>query len=349
LLARNVIDHLLMKLYWRERHSTGSLSDRVLWPGRTQTTRAVLQRAFSVLILLCWMFSSVSAQSNPTTSSAAPAYLNKAYAYLGVYLGDAPDGKGALVGQVVADSPAAKAGVQANDVLLRFDKTVIENAAQVYRLLGTTPTGSTVTLSIQRAGESLTLSVPVGERRVQPDACQKLYAQSELVQAEANRLRQSAEEARQRGDEKEAKQLAQQAADWASQAALERKAVDDAISEGTTGLSDCQRLGKPGRAQFGLNAISLNEQLAQFFKVKESAGWLITEVKMGGLAEQQGLKVGDCLFTVNGKRIAQLTDLNRLLNHEGELAATAVKGTAREITLVIVRDGKEQTLKFSLP
>jgi S1-C subfamily serine protease len=258
-------------------------------------------------MLLCWMFSSVSAQSNPTTSSAAPAYLNKPYAYLGVYLGDAPDGKGALVGQVVADSPAAKAGVQANDVLLRFDKTVIENAAQVYRLLGEMPLGSTVTLSIQRAGELLTLRVTLGERRVQPDDCQKLYAQSELVQAEANRLRQSADEARQKGDEKEAKELAQQAADWTRQAALERKTVDDAIRDGTTGLSDCQRSGKTVRAQFGLNAIPLNEQLAQFFKVKVSAGWLITEIKTGSLAEQQGLKVGDCLITVNGKRIAQLT------------------------------------------
>ncbi len=342
-----------MKPYWRERCSTGSGSDRVLRHWHNDPTRSlplpVLHRACSVLMLLCWMFFSVSAQSNPTTSSAAPAYLNKPYAYLGVYLGDALDGKGALVGQVVADSPAAKAGVQANDVLLRFDKTVIENAAQVFRLLGETPTGSTVTLSIQRASELLTLSVPVGERRVQPDACKKLYAQSELVQADATRLRQLADEARQKGDEKEATQLSKQAADTAELAASYREEVDRAISEDRTGLSDCRPTGKSGRAQFGINALPLSEQLAQFFKVKELAGWLITEVKTGSLAEQQGLKAGDCLLTVNGKRVAQLNDLNRLLNHEGELAATAVKGTSLELTLVIVRDGEERTLKFSLP
>jgi len=307
------------------------------------------KRLLSVLVSLCWMIFSGLAQSNPTTSSAAPAYPNKPYAYLGVYLGDAPDGKGALVGQVVADSPAAKAGVQANDVLLRFNKTVIENAAQVYRLLGETPTGSTVTLTVQRAAELLTLPVLIGERRVQPDACQKLYAQSEQMQKEANNYRQLADEARQKGDEQEAKRFLEQSAEAAKRAAIYREEVDRAISEGTTGLSDCQPAGKSSRTQFGINAIPLSEQLAQFFKVKETAGWLITEVKAGGLAERQGLKAGDCLVKVNGKRVAQLADLNRLLNREGELVATAAKGASLEITLVIVRDGDERTLKFSLP
>jgi S1-C subfamily serine protease len=261
-------------------------------------------------------------------------------------LGDAPDGKGALVGQVVADSPAAKAGVRANDVLLQFDKTVIESAAHVYRLLGEAQAGGAVTLTVRRAGESLTLPVQLGERRVQPDACQRLYAQSELMQIEANRLRLSADEARQKGDEKEAKRLSELSAGAAKQAALYREEVDRAISEERTGLSDCRPTGKASRAQFGISATPLSEQLAQFFKVKESGAWLITEVKAGSLAEQQGLKAGDCLLKVNGKRVAQLADLNHLLNREGELA---VRARDAEITLVIVRDGEERTLKFNLP
>jgi S1-C subfamily serine protease len=308
------------------------------------------QRFCSILAVLCWLVFSISAQQgNPTTATAAPAYLNKPYAYLGVYLGDAPDGKGALVGQVVADSPAAKAGLRANDVILRFDKTLIESAAQIYRLLGETPTGSTVTLSIQRADVALSLPVQLGERRVQPGACQKLYAQSELAQIEANRLRQLADEARQKGDEKEAKQRADESAAMSKQAAIYREDADLAISEDRTGLSDCRQTGKSGRVQFGLNALPLSEQLAQFFKVKESAGWLITEVKANSLAEQQGLKAGDCLLKVNGKRVATLSDLNRLMNREGDLAATLAKGANPEVTLAIVREGKEQTLKFNLP
>jgi S1-C subfamily serine protease len=301
-----------------------------------------------LLVWLCCLVFSGAAQSNPTTSAAAPAYLSKSYAYLGVYLGDLPDGKGALVGQVVAGSPAAKAGLRANDVILRFDKTGIESAAQVYRLLGETEVGSTVTLSIQRGNESLSLPVQLGGRQVQPDACQKLYAQPEVVQAEADRLRQQADEARRKGDEKEAKRLAEESATFAKQAAIYREDVERAIREGSTGLGDCQNPNKPNRAQFGISVIQLSEQLAQFFKVKEATAWLITEVKAGSLAEQQGLRTGDCLLTVNGKRIASLGELNRLLNREGE-ASPAAKRASLELALVIVREGDEKILKVNLP
>ncbi|MBI3758783.1 MAG: PDZ domain-containing protein, partial [Deltaproteobacteria bacterium] len=111
----------------------------------------------------------------------------------------------------------------------------------------------------------------------------------------------------------------------------------------------CRQAARPSRYQFGLSGIPLNEQLARAFKLKEAAGLLITEVKAGSLGERQGLKAGDCLLTANGKPVTSVSELNRLLNREGETAVTTAKGTILEISLVMVRDGNEQTLKFSLP
>ncbi len=72
--------------------------------------------------------------------------------------------RGAVVIDVVADSPAAKAGLQVNDVIVRWDGEQIESAIQLSRMRRETPPGRTVRLGIVRDGREMELSVQLAER-----------------------------------------------------------------------------------------------------------------------------------------------------------------------------------------
>jgi len=68
---------------------------------------------------------------------------------------------GALVSQVLPNSPAAKAGIKAGDIILSFDGKPIEQSSQLPPLVGTTPVGKTVSLSLLRDGKSKTVDVTI--------------------------------------------------------------------------------------------------------------------------------------------------------------------------------------------
>jgi serine protease Do len=72
------------------------------------------------------------------------------------------DHKGALVSDVMAASPAEKAGMQRRDVIVAFNNQKIESARDLASLVATTPVGKSVTVTVLRDGSQQTLSVTVG-------------------------------------------------------------------------------------------------------------------------------------------------------------------------------------------
>jgi len=70
-----------------------------------------------------------------------------------------PGESGALVTKVESDSPAAKAGLEANDVILEFDGERVRSVAELRRLVGDTPPDRTVSVKISRGGQVRTLNV----------------------------------------------------------------------------------------------------------------------------------------------------------------------------------------------
>src|SRR5207249_689234 len=52
---------------------------------------------------------------------------------------NAKDNKGVLISDVVGDSPAAKAGLQAGDILLEFDGKKMDGPADLQRAVGLNP------------------------------------------------------------------------------------------------------------------------------------------------------------------------------------------------------------------
>ena len=70
--------------------------------------------------------------------------------------------RGALVANVAADSPAAKAGIEAGDVILSFNGQALGSAGDLPPLVGSANVGDTAALRVLRDGKERTVNVKVG-------------------------------------------------------------------------------------------------------------------------------------------------------------------------------------------
>ena len=73
-----------------------------------------------------------------------------------------PENTGALVAGVTPDSPAAKAGIEAGDVILKFDGKDVTTMRGLPKLVAQSPIGKAVDVEVLRQGQKKTLSVSVG-------------------------------------------------------------------------------------------------------------------------------------------------------------------------------------------
>jgi Do/DeqQ family serine protease len=97
--------------------------------------------------------------------------------------------------------------------------------------------------------------------------------------------------------------------------------------------------GKVRRGQLGVQIQEVTSDIAASLDLKEVRGVIIGAVTPGGAAERAGLKQGDVITSVNGTPV---NDVNGLRNR---IASTA-PGT--DVTLTVVREGREQQLRATL-
>ncbi|MCG3159961.1 MAG: hypothetical protein JMDDDDMK_00993 [Acidobacteria bacterium] len=273
-------------------------------------------------------------------------------AYLGVYLGDVNDERakelslkeirGAVVGRVEEGSPAAKAGLQENDVILAFNAQRVQSRAHFYRLLIESQPGSKISLGISRRGADQSLDVVLGQRRsTVMDKRQRLFGEVNAILAKAEDLHKQAQEAEQKGDVKNARELFDQEKVMRQDAEARRAHIESQLREGKiVGLPDLRQPGynlNANHYQIGVSVIPLTGQLAGFFNVAKD-GALITEVRAGELGERDGLKAGDCIVSVDGEAVKSASDLNRLVDRK----------SSGELEFVIVRDRAEQKIRIKL-
>lgn len=222
--------------------------------------------------------------------------------WLGVQIGDVtgekarelklPRESGALVEDVEEESPAAKAGLQANDVILSFDGETVRSAAHLARLVQETPAGRKVSLQISRGGQTRQVEVSLEGRR-------GLRGMPGVH--------------------------------------MGRIAVPPVPPLPPMPEFDFEVY--PSRPRLGISADELTPQLADYFGVKQGKGILVREVVAGSAADKAGLKAGDVIVRVDEQEVGDVQGLRRALRRQGE---------AKEVTLAIVRDRREQSVKVTL-
>src|SRR5438552_14889299 len=74
-----------------------------------------------------------------------------------------PAERGVVVGSIVPDSPAAKAGLKENDVVTEINGQRVEGAAQFRRMIREIPAGRTIQLTVWRDGRTQTVSATLAK------------------------------------------------------------------------------------------------------------------------------------------------------------------------------------------
>ena len=127
-------------------------------------------KKFKVSYLLAAVISIFMIAALTNNGAAGP----KGGGFLGVYLEDFDDdlreaidykGEGAYVEDVVDDSPAEKAGIEAGDIIIEFNGKEVEDAGRLRKMIGKSEPGTKVKFTVVRDGKKKTLKAELGERK----------------------------------------------------------------------------------------------------------------------------------------------------------------------------------------
>ena len=104
--------------------------------------------------------------------------ISKGYvvrSFLGIYMQDINEEiyeamdldsmQGAIIGEIVAGSPAEEAGLEASDIIVGFENKTINNGSELKNLISNTKPGSKVKLNILRSGNKKDIYVILRERQ----------------------------------------------------------------------------------------------------------------------------------------------------------------------------------------
>ena len=78
---------------------------------------------------------------------------------------DLPEGEGLLVTDVVAGSPAEKAGLKKNDILTKIDGKAVKGEDSLAKFMASAKAGQEASLTVLRKSKVQTIKVTIGEKK----------------------------------------------------------------------------------------------------------------------------------------------------------------------------------------
>ena len=198
-----------------------------------------------------------------------------------------PAERGVVIGTVVPDSPAAKAGLKENDVITEINGQRIEGAAQFRRMIREIPAGRTAQLTVWRDGRAQSVSVTLGKAEERKHSFQVFTPGPGAPGNFTFNM-------------------------------PEIPMVPPMEWNGTFIAG--------GQPRLGIDAEDLNGQLGTFFGAPDGEGILVREVNPSSPAEKAGVKAGDVITSVNGERVRTIGDLReKISKREGKDKGETVK------------------------
>ena len=214
--------------------------------------------------------------------------------------------RGALVMKVVEGSPADKAGLKENDTIVSFNGRRVDSVREMQRMLGETPVGRNVTIEIVRGGNQQTITATLSKRSSDFALLNPGWREPRLPREPR-----------------------------------EPRRPETLIPPGEFGdfySFKFPRFGGFMGTRLGITIEPLTGQLAEYFGVKSGQGVLVTEVRANAPAAKGGLKAGDVITAIDGKKIESVDTLVEAITEKEE----------GQVTLTILRNRVEQTLTVTI-
>jgi serine protease Do len=180
---------------------------------------------------------------------------------------------GAVIEEVRSESPAAKAGLKAGDVVVDFDGERVRSARQLDRLVDETPAGREVKMAVMRGGQRVDVTVAPT-----PANGLAVFENGRGLQ----RL------------ERFGPNLQFDMPEWREYAMPH---------------FDFDMRSRPSR--LGVTLSELTSQLSEHLGAKQ--GVLVTEVTADSPARTAGIKAGDVIATIDGKAVTSSNDVRRAI------------------------------------
>jgi len=244
--------------------------------------------------------------------------------YLGVFLEEVTperarelglrEERGALVMKVVEGSPAEKAGLKENDTIVSFNGRRVDSVRELTRIMGETPAGRNVTIEIFRGGNQQTISATLSKRS--PD-----FAFSGPGWTQTPRAPRAPRPPR-----------------TPQQPGAQAVPPTPPTEFGDFNFFKFGRFGGFMGTRLGVTLEPLTGQLAEYFGIKSGEGVLVTEVRANRPGAKGGLKAGDVITAIDGKKIENVSSLVETITEKEE----------GPLTLTILRNRVEQTLTVNI-
>ena len=209
--------------------------------------------------------------------------------------------RGVGITRIVKDSPAEKAGLRKDDVILRIDNENVTSVRRLNRLVSEIAPDQSVKLAISRAGSEQEVVATMG-RRDSSDRFRGLL-RDKVFEGNLGNFGNS---------------LGNFGA-WEWDRNLPNWEGPMVFAFGSS-------------RRIGVSTTTLTKQLADFFGVTSGKGALVTSVTEDGPAAKAGVKAGDVITAIDGEVITSTGDIPRVLSQkkDGDVTLTIIRNKSQQ-------------------
>ena len=217
--------------------------------------------------------------------------------------------RGVGVTRIVKDSPAEKAGLRQDDVILRVDGENITSVRKLNRIVSELAPDQSVKITVSRNGSEQDITATIGKRSANFFTKDLLGKQPKVWKWEGNEPKE-----------------------WKFEGPLLNKGFPN-NGDLTFMLDNSRRIG--------VSTMELTKQLADYFGITGGKGVLVTAVTEDGPAAKAGVRAGDVITAVDGEAIDSPGDVTRVINRkkEGDVTLTVVRNKTQQTIHVTPREG----------
>src|ERR1041385_8293392 len=220
--------------------------------------------------------------------------------------------RGVGVTRIVKDSPAEKAGLRKDDVILRLDGESITSVRKLNRIVSELAPDQSVKITVSRGGAEQEITATIAKRSNTLFANDMFGNQPQIWKWE-------------KGTPQE----------WKFDVVPPFKGNMFPHDDGDLVF----QLGNSRR--IGVSTMEWTKQLADYFGIAGGKGVLVTAVTDNGPAAKAGVRAGDVITAVDGEAIDSPGDVTRVINRkkEGDVTLTVVRNKTQQTIHVTPREG----------